>query len=65
MIIITSVSCMIAGYFLGKSDYNKKILNLNLRLKDLENRCEKMPSFTKEESIYYLNEYLKKADEKK
>ena len=33
---------MIAGYFLGKSDYNKKILNLNLRIKDLENRCDKL-----------------------
>jgi len=41
-IIITSVTCFISGYFLGKSDYNKKLFNLNLRLKDLENRCYKL-----------------------
>ena len=41
-IIITSVSCMIAGYFLGRSDYNKELFKLNNRLKDLENRCDKL-----------------------
>lgn len=41
-IFIISIICFSAGYYLARLDFTKNLINLNLRLKDLEEKNKKL-----------------------